>query len=463
MESSSTSAIVDALTRAIVEHRLQPGTKLAEQKLADHFGVSRTLVRQALFQLAQNRLVTLEPARGAFVSTPSVEEARQVFAVRRMLETEMTRAFVQSVTPAKIKALRTHVASEKAAMDTADASSRTELLGDFHVRMAELMGNEVLAQMLGDLISRCALITLMYQSASAAEHSHEEHTDIVTALAPRDLSGSGKPPPHAQWPGGARIAVQFVLNYEEGGENAVLHGDAGSEQFLSEMFNPASYPERHMSMEGIYEYGSRAGVWRILREFEKRHLPLTVFGVSTALQRHPELTAAFVELGHEIACHGLKWIHYQHIPEEVERAHMQEAMDIIQRMTGERGSSEGHVHGLGWYTGRDSPNTRRLVADFGGFEYDSDYYGDDLPFWMKVQKTDGSVAPQLIVPYTLDCNDMRFALPQGYSHADPFFQYMKDTFDALYAEGDPNGDNAPKMMSIGMHCRLLGRPGRITA
>jgi len=216
-------------------------------------------------------------------------------------------------------------------------------------------------------------------------------------------------------------------------------------------------------MEGIYEYGSRAGVWRILREFEKRQLPLTVFGVSTALQRHPDLTAAFVELGHEIACHGLKWIHYQHIPEEVERAHMQEAMDIIQRMTGARGSSQDHVHGLGWYTGRDSPNTHRLVADYGGFEYDSDYYGDDLPFWMKVQKTDGSVVPQLIVPYTLDCNDMRFALPQGYSHADPFFQYMKDTFDALYAEGDPNGDNAPKMMSIGMHCRLLGRPGRITA
>jgi peptidoglycan/xylan/chitin deacetylase (PgdA/CDA1 family) len=208
-------------------------------------------------------------------------------------------------------------------------------------------------------------------------------------------------------------------------------------------------------MEGIYEYGSRAGVWRILREFEKRGLPLTVFGVATALQKHPELTDAFKALGHEIACHGLKWIHYQHIDEATERAHMDEAMDILQKLTGERP--------LGWYTGRDSPNTRRLVADFGGFEYDSDYYGDDLPFWMKVRKTDGAVVPQLIVPYTLDCNDMRFALPQGYSHADPFFHYMKDTFDALCAEGDPNGDNAPKMMSIGMHCRLLGRPGRITA
>ncbi|WP_066255507.1 polysaccharide deacetylase family protein, partial [Hydrogenophaga flava] len=212
---------------------------------------------------------------------------------------------------------------------------------------------------------------------------------------------------------------------------------------------------RHISMEGIYEYGSRAGVWRILREFEKRKLPLTVFGVSTALQKHPELTAAFKELGYDIACHGLKWIHYQHIDEATERAHMAEAMQILQDLTGERP--------LGWYTGRDSPNTRRLVADFGGFEYDSDYYGEDLPFWMKVRKTDGSDAHQLIVPYTLDCNDMRFALPQGYSHADPFFQYMKDTFDALYAEGDPDGLDRPKMMSIGMHCRLLGRPGRITA
>ena len=272
---------------------------------------------------------------------------------------------------------------------------------------------------------------------------------------PRDLKGYGRHAPHAKWPGGARVAVQFVLNYEEGGENSVLHGDAGSEQFLSEMFNPASFPERHISMEGIYEYGSRAGVWRILREFEKRKLPLTVFGVATALQKHDDVTAAFKELGYDIACHGLKWIHYQNIDEATERAHMAEAMDILQKLTGERP--------LGWYTGRDSPNTRRLVADFGGFEYDSDYYGDDLPFWMKVRKSDGTDAPQLIVPYTLDCNDMRFALPQGYSHADPFFHYMKDTFDALYAEGDPNGDNAPKMMSIGMHCRLLGRPGRITA
>ena len=272
---------------------------------------------------------------------------------------------------------------------------------------------------------------------------------------PRDLIGYGRDVPHARWPGGARVAVQFVLNYEEGGENHVLHGDAGSEQFLSELFNAASYPDRHMSMDGIYEYGSRAGAWRILREFERRGLPLTVFGVGMALQRHPELTAAFVELGHEIACHGWRWIHYQSIDEATEREHMRLGMAAIEQLTGQRA--------LGWYTGRDSPRTRRLVADYGGFEYDSDYYGDDLPFWMRVQKSDGQVVPQLIVPYTLDCNDMRFALPQGYSHADPFFQYMKDSFDALYAEGDPAGLDRPKMMSIGMHCRLLGRPGRITA
>lgn len=266
---------------------------------------------------------------------------------------------------------------------------------------------------------------------------------------PRDLVGYGRNPPHAQWPGRARVAVQFVLNYEEGGENSVLHGDAGSEQFLSEMFNPIAYPARHLSMEGIYEYGSRVGVWRLLNEFEKRKLPLTVFGVSMALERHPELTKAFVELGHEIACHGWRWIHYQNMDEATEREHLERGMGIIQRLTGERP--------LGWYTGRDSPNTRRLVADHGGFEYDSDYYGDDLPFWLQVKKTDGSLAPHLVVPYTLDVNDMRFSLPQGYSQGDDFFTYLRDSFDVLYAEGE----DAPKMMSIGMHCRLLGRPGRM--
>jgi allantoinase len=268
---------------------------------------------------------------------------------------------------------------------------------------------------------------------------------------PRDMIGYGRNVPHAAWPGRARIAVQFVLNYEEGSENCVLHGDTGSEQFLSEMFNPASYPARHMSMESIYEYGSRAGVWRILREFEQRGLPLTVFGVAMAMQRNPEVTAAFRELGHEIACHGWRWLHYQNVDETTEREHMQTAMSLIEQMTGERP--------LGWYTGRDSPNTHRLVADDGGFLYDSDYYGDDLPFWMPLKKTDGQTVQQLIVPYTLDVNDMRFALPQGYSQASDFFTYLRDTFDVLYAEGE----DKPKMMSIGMHCRLLGHPGRMRA
>ena len=276
----------------------------------------------------------------------------------------------------------------------------------------------------------------------------------ATAAYPRDLIGYGRTPPPARWPGGARVAVQFVLNYEEGGENCVLHGDPASEQFLSEMFNPAAYPERHMSMEGIYEYGARAGVWRILREFEKRGLPLTVFGVATALQRHREVAQAFAELGHEVACHGLKWIHYQNVPEAVERAHMAQCMEIFDTLYGQGGD-----HGLGWYTGRDSPNTHRLVADDGRFAYDSDYYGDDLPFWMKVAKSDGSAHHQLVVPYTLDANDMRFATAQGFNTAEQFYTYLKDSFDVLYAEGE----TAPKMMSIGMHCRLLGRPGRFRA
>lgn len=271
----------------------------------------------------------------------------------------------------------------------------------------------------------------------------------MTPRYPRDLAGYGRNPPHARWPGNARIAVQFVLNYEEGGENSVLHGDAGSEQFLSEMFNPASYPARHLSMESIYEYGSRVGVWRLLREFERRGLPLTIFGVSSALARCPEVTQAFVEGGHEIACHGWKWIHYQTLPESEEREHLQRGMEIIERLTGERP--------LGWYTGRDSPNTRRLVADHGGFAYDSDYYGDDLPFWLQVQKSDGTLAPHLVVPYSLDTNDMRFVQAQGFNTGEHFFNYLRDSFDALYAEGD----SAPKMMSIGMHCRLLGKPGRI--
>jgi peptidoglycan/xylan/chitin deacetylase (PgdA/CDA1 family) len=201
------------------------------------------------------------------------------------------------------------------------------------------------------------------------------------------------------------------------------------------------------------------GVWRILREFEKRNWPLTVFGVAMALERHPELTAAFDQLGHEIACHGWRWIHYQNLDEATERAHMEKALAIIERLTGQRHGQSNTVHGAGWYTGRDSPNTRRLVVDHGGFAYDSDYYGDDLPFWMKVAKSNGQVVPHLVLPYTLDTNDMRFSSAQGFAQAEDFFIYLRDSFDALYAEGA----DSPKMMSVGMHCRLLGRPGRIVA
>ncbi len=272
----------------------------------------------------------------------------------------------------------------------------------------------------------------------------------MTPAYPRDLIGYGRNPPHPQWPGAARIAVQFVLNYEEGSENNVLHGDKGSETFLSEIIGAQSFAARHMSMDSMYEYGSRVGVWRLLAEFEKRALPLTVFGVAMALERNPDLTARFIELGHEIASHGLRWIHYQDMDEGNERKHLQRATEIIRKMSGGRWPQ-------GWYTGRDSPNTRRLVADHGGYAYDSDYYGDDLPFWMPVEKTDGSVEQRLIVPYTLDANDMRFAAPQGFNTADHFFTYLRDSFDVLYAEGE----TSPKMMSVGMHCRILGKPGRI--
>ena len=272
---------------------------------------------------------------------------------------------------------------------------------------------------------------------------------------PRDLIGYGRDVPHARWPGGARIAVQFVLNYEEGAENCVLHGDPASEQFLSEIIGAAAYEARHLTMESVYEYGSRAGVWRILREFEQRGLPLTVFGVAMALQRHPDVTQAFVDLGHEIACHGWRWIHYQNMDEATEREHMRIALDAIRTLTGQPA--------LGWYTGRDSPNTRRLLVEQGGLVYDSDYYGDDLPFWTQVSTSNGEQKSHLIVPYTLDANDMRFAMAQGFNTGEQFFQYLKDSFDVLYAEGDPQGLDRPKMLSVGMHCRLLGRPGRMRA
>ena len=283
-------------------------------------------------------------------------------------------------------------------------------------------------------------------------------TPASSAPYPRDLRGHGRNPPHANWPGNARVAVQFVLNYEEGGENSVLHSDAGSEQFLSEMANPPSFPDRHLSMESIYEYGSRVGVWRILREFEKRGLPLTIFGVGMALQRSPEVAAAFVELGHEIACHGWRWINYQQVDEAVERAHMQAGIEAIRQLTGQPP--------LGWYTGRDSPNTRRLVVEHGGLLYDSDSYGDDLPYWTDVEAGAAGATrrvPHLVVPYTLDTNDMRFATAQGFNSGTQFFDYLKAAFDTLYREGDPSGLNAPKMLSVGLHCRIVGRPARIEA
>ncbi len=267
----------------------------------------------------------------------------------------------------------------------------------------------------------------------------------------RDLVGYGRDVPYADWPGGARVALQFVLNYEEGGERSVLHGDATSEQFLSEIIDPPAHPARHMSIESIYEYGSRAGVWRVLREFERRGLPLTIFGVSMALERNPDVTAALVALQHEIACHGWRWIDYQNVDEATEREHMRRGVDIIARMTG--------APPLGWYTGRDSPNTRRLVVEHGGFLYDADYYGDDLPFWTEIETSAGAKVPHLVVPYTLDCNDMRFATKQGFNSGEQFLAYLKDAFDVLYAEGAER----PKMMSVGLHCRLVGRPGRFAA
>lgn len=264
---------------------------------------------------------------------------------------------------------------------------------------------------------------------------------------PRDLIGYGAMPPQAHWPGGARLAVQFVLNYEEGGENCILHGDAASEAFLSEIIGAAPLAGvRHRSMESIYEYGSRVGVWRILKLFKRYDLPLTVFGVAMALERNSAVVEAFLQAGHEIASHGWRWINYQDVPLDVEREHMQQAIAIQRRLTGERP--------LGWYTGRTSPNTRRLVVEDGGFIYDADDYNDDLP-WYDTRHG----KPQLIVPYTLDANDMRFATAQGFNTGEQFYTYLKDTFDTLYAEGE----HTPRMMSVGLHCRLVGRPGRIAA
>ena len=261
---------------------------------------------------------------------------------------------------------------------------------------------------------------------------------------PRDMVGYGPRPPRPKWPGGARVALNFVLNYEEGGENAVVHGDKASEAFLSEIIGAqAREGVRHMSMESIYEYGSRVGVWRILALFARHELPLTVFGIAMAMQRNPAAVDAFLKAGHEVASHGWRWIDYQYVPLDVEREHMQRAIEIQQRLTGERP--------LGWYTGRTSPNTRRLVVEDGGFVYDADDYNDELP-WYDTRYA----KPQLVVPYTLDANDMRFATAQGFNSGADFLTYLKDSFDVLYAEEG-------RMMSVGLHCRLVGRPGRFRA
>ena len=269
----------------------------------------------------------------------------------------------------------------------------------------------------------------------------------MTSNYPRDLIGYGQSPPHPQWPNQARIALQFVINYEEGGENCVLHGDAASESFLSEIIGAAPLlGVRNLNMESMYEYGSRAGFWRLHRLFTERNLPLTVYAVAMALERNPEAGKAMVEAGWEVASHGYRWIDYQYVGEDVERSHIQTAIDIHTKVIGTRP--------LGFYQGRNSPNTRRLVVEEGGFLYDADSYADDLPYWNHDYGN-----PHLVIPYTLDNNDMRFATAQGFNSGNQFFTYLRDAFDVLYAEGE----TAPKMMSVGLHCRLSGRPGRAAA
>jgi len=263
---------------------------------------------------------------------------------------------------------------------------------------------------------------------------------------PRDLIGYGQYPPHPKWPNQAKIAVQFVLNYEEGGENCVLHGDEQSEVFLSEIVGAQAYSDRHLSMESMYEYGSRAGFWRLYKLFVRYNLPITVFGVTMALQRNPEAVAAMKEANWEIASHSMRWIHYQDMPEIQEKKMINAAVQLHQAITGSKPK--------GWYTGRTSPNTLKLIADRDDILYCADSYADDLPYY------DTQYAkPLLMVPYTLDTNDMRFATPQGFNSGEQFYEYLKDAFDVLYAEGE----TAPKMLSIGLHCRIIGRPARMAA
>jgi putative urate catabolism protein len=264
---------------------------------------------------------------------------------------------------------------------------------------------------------------------------------------PRDMVGYAGRPPHAAWPGGARIAVQFVLNYEEGGENSVLHGDGGAEAFLSDMVGAQAIAgQRHMAMESLYEYGSRAGFWRLRDIFVQREAPLTVFGVAMAMARNPSAVEAMLQADWEIASHGYRWIDYQHVPEAIEREHIAKAVALQTTLTGERP--------LGWYQGRTSPNTARLVVEEGGFVYDADSYADDLPYY---DTRHGR--PQLIAPYTLEANDMKFVALNGFENGDAFLGYLKDAFDTLYAEGE----TAPKMMSVGLHGRIAGRPARAAA
>jgi len=266
---------------------------------------------------------------------------------------------------------------------------------------------------------------------------------------PRNMTGYGSTSTHPHWPNKARIALQFVLNYEEGGENCILHGDKASEAFLSEIVGAKPYDGvRHMSMESLYEYGSRVGVWRVLGLFREFEIPITVFAVAMAIARNRELADYLVEESYDICAHGFRWIDYQFIDEETEREHMEMCISLLKDVLGERP--------IGWYTGRNSPNTRRLVIEEGGFLYDSDSYDDDLPYWVEGKSEKDK---HLVIPYTLDVNDMRFATPQGFNSGDQFFNYLKDSFDALYLEGSTH----PKMMSIGMHARILGRPGRIMA
>lgn len=275
--------------------------------------------------------------------------------------------------------------------------------------------------------------------------------DIRNTSYSRDLIGYHGEPPKVQWPNKARIAVQFVLNYEEGGENHIEHGDAGSEQFLSDIIGAASFPDKHMSMDSMYEYGSRAGFWRIHQEFQRRNLPMTIFGVGMALVRNPYIVDAIKAADYDVVSHGQRWLHYQNMDIETERQHMDQAISVLETLFGEAP--------IGWYTGRDSPNTRQLLAEFPQIQYDCDYYGDDLPFWSTLTDASGQERPHLIIPYTLETNDMKFVSPGGFNHAEQFYQYLKDAFDVLYAEGE----HAPKMLSIGMHCRVLGRPGRFKA